>query len=77
MEPEVRHLIVCDHVHIDPQNLHRIDVFGVMTTLRSRASPPFPMVRPLLCILVVLTAGDAAGQTGDHRCESCRKTQVA
>jgi hypothetical protein len=65
MEPEVRHLIVCDHVHINPHNLHRFDVFGLMTTLRSRSFPPFPMIRPLLCILVVLTAGDAAGETGD------------
>jgi hypothetical protein len=63
MEPEVRYLIVCDQVHIDPQNLQRIDVLGLMTTLRSTASPPFPLVR--LCILVLLTAGAAAGQTGD------------
>lgn len=65
MEPEARYLIVCDQVHIDPQNFHRVDVLGLMTALRSTGSPPFPLVRPLLCILVLLTAGDAAGQTGD------------
>jgi len=65
MEPEVRYLIVCDDVHIDPANLQRIDVLGLMATLRSTASPPFPVLRPVLSIVVLLTAGDAAGQIGD------------
>jgi hypothetical protein len=65
MEPEVRHLIVCDQVRIDPQNYHRIDILGLITRLRSTKKPPFPMVRPQLSVFVVLRAGEAAGQTGD------------
>lgn len=65
MEPEVRYLIVCDQVRTDPRNLHRVDILGLLTTLHSTADPPFPLLRPLFCVLVLLTAGDAAGQVGE------------
>lgn len=65
MEPEVRYLLLCDEVRTDPANYHRVDVLGLMSTMRSAADPPFPMIRPVFCILVLLTACEAAGQTGE------------
>ena len=62
MEPEVRYLLPCDEVRTDPDNYQRIDVLGLITTIRSTADPPFPVVRPLLCALVILTAGQGNGE---------------
>ncbi len=57
---DVRYLILCDDVHTDPANNLRVDVWGLMTHIRSTATPPFPVVRPLLCVLVILT--DCSGE---------------
>ena len=62
MGPEVRYLLPCDEVRTDPDNYQRIDVVGLITTIRSTADPPFPVVRPLLCALVILTGGQANGE---------------
>jgi hypothetical protein len=55
MEFTVRYLIVCDDVRADPNNLLRLDVLGLMTHVRSTRKPPFPVVRPRFCVLVLLT----------------------
>lgn len=55
MEPEVRYLILCDDVQTDPHNLLRVNVFGLISHIRSTTTPSFPLVRPLLCVLVILT----------------------
>ena len=62
MEPEVRYLILCDDVLVDPQNLLRLNVLGLITHIRSTAATPFPLVRPLFCILVILTGCQGAGE---------------
>jgi hypothetical protein len=62
VEPEVRYLLPCDDVRTDPDNYQRIDVLGLITTIRSTADPPFPAVRPLLCALVILTRGQGQGE---------------
>jgi len=61
MEIEVRHLLLCDEVRTDPNNYQRIDVLGLMTSIRSTAVPPLPVVRPVLCALVLLTGGPGSG----------------
>jgi hypothetical protein len=55
MELAIRYLILCDEVQADPSNLLRLNVLGLMTHIRSTRTPPFPVVRPRLCILVLLT----------------------
>jgi hypothetical protein len=62
MEPEVRYLILCDEVQTDPQNLLRVDVRGLMTHLRYRSRPSFPVVRPHFCVLVVLAECRGVGK---------------
>ena len=62
MEPEVRHLILCDDVAVDPDNYQRLNVFGLITRIHSTVQPPFPVVRPLLCALVLLTGGKGGGE---------------
>jgi hypothetical protein len=62
MAPEIRYLILCDEVRADPKNFLRIDLLGLLTHLRSTATPPFPGVRPLFCVLVVLSGCQGVGE---------------
>src|ERR1700722_14494105 len=62
MEPEVRYLLLCDDVRTDPNNYHRVDVLGLMSSIRSTAAPPFTVVRPVLCTLVMLAGGPGTGE---------------
>jgi hypothetical protein len=62
MEPEVRYLLLCDDVRTDPDNYHRLNIFGLITSIRSTADPPFPVVRPLLCAVVLLAGADRSGE---------------
>ena len=55
MELVVRYLILCDDAQPDPSNLLRLNVLGLMTHIRSTRMPPFPVVRPRFCVLVLLT----------------------
>jgi len=57
MEPEIIHLIVCDDVEVDPRNVHRINLLGLITRMWSIADPPFPIVRPEFCIFAMFTGG--------------------
>jgi hypothetical protein len=61
MEPDVLHLILCDGVRTDPHNYHRLNVLGLVTSIRSTAMPPFPVVHPLLVALVVWVGGQGTG----------------
>jgi hypothetical protein len=62
MEPEVRYLIVCDEVQTDPNKLLRVNIGGLITHIRSTATPPFPHLRPLFCVLVILTGCRGVGE---------------
>jgi hypothetical protein len=62
MEPEVLYLCLCDEVRTDPENFLRVDVLGLITHIRSTTRPPFPVVRPLVCVLVILTGCRGVGE---------------
>jgi hypothetical protein len=62
MDPEVLYLLPCGDVRHDPDNYHRIDVIGLITTIHSRIKPPFPLVHPLLRVLVILTGSQGKGE---------------
>jgi hypothetical protein len=62
MEPEVRYFILCEDVRTDPDNYHRINVFGLTTSISSAADPPFPVVRGLLCALLLFADGHGNGE---------------
>jgi hypothetical protein len=64
MEPEVRYLILCDDVRADPNNFLRLNVFGLITHIRSTATPAFPVTRPQFCVLVMLTGCQGTGKLG-------------
>ena len=55
MEPEVLYFLICDDVRTDPTKPWRYDVLGLITTIRSKTKPPFPVVKRRLCALLFLT----------------------
>jgi len=62
MPLEVLHLIACERVEPDPNNFHRVNIFGLITSIRSTAVPSFPVVHPLLRALIVWTGGQGNGE---------------
>jgi hypothetical protein len=62
MEPDVLHVILCHEVQTDPNNYHRCNIFGLITSIRSAVVPPFPAVQAQLRALVVWTGGQGAGE---------------
>jgi hypothetical protein len=61
MGPDVLYLILCDAAQADPQNYNRLNVLGLMTSIRSTAQPPFPVVRPQFLAAVIWIGGHGAG----------------
>lgn len=55
LEPVVRHMILCEDVLVDPMNPKRLTIVGLINTIRSVESPPFPLLYPELCVFVQLT----------------------
>jgi hypothetical protein len=62
VEPVVRVMLLCDEVGHDPDNPLKINVFGLVSTIRSLAEPPFPLCHPQLCAYLQLTGGRGTGQ---------------
>ena len=47
---------------MDPDNYQRCNIFGLITSIRSGAVPPFPVVHPQLLALIVWTGGQGTGE---------------
>src|SRR5262245_52876053 len=62
MDPEVVFLILCDDVREDPENYHRIDVTGLLISLRARPETEFPLVHPVFRALLIMTGGRGSGE---------------
>jgi hypothetical protein len=76
MGPDILHLILCDGVQTDPNSYHRFNVLGLTTAIRSSATPPFPVVRPLFVALVVWTGGRGVGDLTLQIVEDCSGSAV-
>ncbi|MBM4073814.1 MAG: hypothetical protein FJ271_33590 [Planctomycetes bacterium] len=61
MNPDVLHLIICNDIQEDPKNYHRLNVLGLITSIRSAAVPPFPVRQPELLAFLVWTGGTGKG----------------
>jgi len=62
MALEVLHLILCDRVETDPDNYHRCNIFGLITSIRSASVPQFPVIHPQLVAFIVWTGGQGTGE---------------
>src|SRR5688572_18515660 len=60
--PEVRYLILCDEVRTNARNVLKVEVVGLITHIRSKKVPAFPVVHPEFRVLVILTNCRGTGQ---------------
>ncbi len=55
MTPVVVYMLLCDDVRIDPDNPTCVHVDCLMGNIVSLEDPPFPLLREMICIYLVLT----------------------
>jgi hypothetical protein len=55
--PILRHMLVCDGVDRAQTTHPRLNVLGVMHTIRAKPGQSFPLPHPGLCVYIVLTGG--------------------
>jgi hypothetical protein len=59
---EVIHLIPCERIETDPDDLHRCNVIGLITSIQTLARPPFPLRHREFMALVICTGGKGTGE---------------
>ena len=62
--PRLLHFIICDRIHVDTENLHRINVEGLRFLIRSLSTPPFPCTVPMLNALAIFMGGEGICEIG-------------
>jgi uncharacterized protein DUF6941 len=55
MKPIVRYMLLCDDARVDPDNPACTHIDCLMSNIVSLENPPFPLVREMICVYVVLT----------------------
>jgi hypothetical protein len=48
MHPDVLHLVLCDNVRSDPGDYYRLDILGLITSIRPVTPATFPVVQSRL-----------------------------
>jgi hypothetical protein len=61
VKPVVRYMILCEDWGTDPQNARRVSIYGLMSNIRSRGQPPYPLLYEELCVFLALTEGRGTG----------------
>jgi hypothetical protein len=61
IKPVVRYMLLCEGYEIDPVRSRRITIVGLLSSIRSRRPPYYPLIHPSLCVFLVLTEGYGAG----------------
>jgi Family of unknown function (DUF6941) len=61
VHPTVRYLILCENVRINPSG-SQVSLDNLVSVLRAHGNPPFPMVRPELCVFVQLVECRGTGK---------------
>jgi hypothetical protein len=56
----VRYMIPCDDWGTDPNDLHCVRIFGLLSNIHSHEMPPYPLYRDL-CVFLALTEGRGVG----------------
>jgi hypothetical protein len=54
MNPTVRYMLLCDDVHADPNNPACTHVECLMSHIVSLEDPPYPLLREMICVFLVL-----------------------
>jgi hypothetical protein len=59
--PVVRYMILCEDWAIDPSNPRRLNIYGLISNIRSLDEPPYPLLYPELCVFLALTEARGVG----------------
>lgn len=72
--PTVRYLIVCEDLHVDPENARRVTLIGLLSAIRSVDQMPFPLLYREICVFLQLTEcrGAAEGRIEIRHADSDR-----
>ena len=60
--PVVRRMLLCEDVRIYPDNSRKVDVFGLLSTIRTVSEGAFPLRASQLCVYLELAGGRGAGE---------------
>ena len=60
--PVVRSMVVCDGVVRQPGTGNKLDIRGVLHTIKATPGGAFPYTYPELCVYLVLTGGAGVGR---------------
>ena len=55
MQPVVVYMLLCDDVRMDPDRPNCVHVDCLMGNIVSLENPPFPLLREMICVYIVLT----------------------
>jgi hypothetical protein len=61
LTPVVRYLLLCDDVREEPDQPNCRHIDGLMSNIVSREVPPYPLVREMICVFLVLTECQGRG----------------
>ena len=62
VDPFIRHMLLCEDVRRDPNNPNKVDVLGLLSTVRAVGEPAFPLHLPVLCVYLEVSGGRGTGQ---------------
>jgi hypothetical protein len=60
-QPTIRYLILCDEVLRNPLNPRHVSIVGLLSSIRSAGTPPYPFRLPEFFVLVLLAEGRGGG----------------
>lgn len=60
--PVVRHMLLCEDVEPAVEAPHKLNIFGLVGTLRPAEGEVYPLKHPQLTVLLLLTGGRGTGQ---------------
>lgn len=63
IRPVVRDMILCDDWEVDPSNRFRVNILGLLNSIRSLDEPPYPLLYREFCVFLVLTEGRGKGDS--------------
>jgi hypothetical protein len=61
VKPVVRYMILCEDWQADPNKPRRVNIFGLLSNIRSIDEPPYPLLYRELCVFLALTEARGSG----------------
>jgi hypothetical protein len=63
LHPIVRYMVLCDNWGVDSEKPRSVNVYGLLTNIRSQQMPPYPLENQSFCVLLALTEARGDGKS--------------